>query len=55
MPQNIGRELSGDQINIIVKLIFPHRCAVRVRGPSLSDKITNTDPLKDMYYFSFPT
>eukprot|EP01080_Neovahlkampfia_damariscottae_P003732 gene3732-6620_t len=24
-----------------------HRCGIRIRGPNLSNKITNTDPLKD--------
>ena len=30
-----------------VKYATEHRCGLRVRGPSLSDNITGTDPLKD--------
>ncbi|EFA80865.1 hypothetical protein PPL_06454 [Heterostelium album PN500] len=30
-----------------VKYATEHRCGIRVRGPGLTDAITNTDPLKD--------
>eukprot|EP00698_Gefionella_okellyi_P022457 TRINITY_DN7450_c0_g1_i3.p1 TRINITY_DN7450_c0_g1~~TRINITY_DN7450_c0_g1_i3.p1 ORF type:complete len:342 (+),score=51.82 TRINITY_DN7450_c0_g1_i3:133-1026(+) len=33
--------------SVAVKYATEHRCAVRVRGPGLSDDITGTDPLKD--------
>ena len=35
--------------SISVMYATEHRCAVRVRGPGLSDAITGTDPLKDKY------
>jgi 2,3-bisphosphoglycerate-independent phosphoglycerate mutase len=33
--------------SVAVRYATEHRCAVRVRGPGLSDRITGTDPLKD--------
>ena len=33
--------------SVAVKYATEHRCAVRLRGPRLSDRISGTDPLKD--------
>ncbi|EKX49751.1 hypothetical protein GUITHDRAFT_157400 [Guillardia theta CCMP2712] len=38
---------SFPQHSVAVKYATEHRCGLRVRGPSLSDNITGTDPLKD--------
>ncbi|KAJ4460306.1 putative bisphosphoglycerate-independent phosphoglycerate mutase [Paratrimastix pyriformis] len=34
-------------VEVAVKYATEHRCAVRIRGPNLSDQITGTDPLVD--------
>lgn len=36
-----------DEYQITFQYATEHRCGIRIRGPGLSDRITNTDPLKD--------
>lgn len=36
-----------EEYQVTVKYATEHRCGIRIRGPGLTDSITDTDPLKD--------